>query len=63
MSKALARHGLLKTAKGRFTYAERFEGKRNKRFHVISHKILERDYDSTEADAPDDDDGYEEPQF
>jgi uncharacterized protein (DUF927 family) len=41
-SRALARHGMLKCAKGRFTYAERFEDKRNKRFHVITAKILTR---------------------
>ena len=52
-----AQHGMLKCAKGRFTYAERFEGERNKRFHVITAKILTRDYDRTPADDPDDDDG------
>ena len=57
VSRALARNGFLKTAKGRFTYAERFEGKRNKRFHVITAKILTSDYDHTDADLPDDDDG------
>jgi hypothetical protein len=40
VSRALARHGMLKCAKDRFTYAERFEDKRNKRFHVITAKIL-----------------------
>jgi hypothetical protein len=60
VSKALARHGMLKCAKGRFTYAERFEDKRNKRFHVITEKILTSDYDRTSADAPDDDDGLAE---
>ena len=38
---------------------ERFEGKRNKRFHVITAKILTNDYDATEADVPDDDDGLD----
>jgi hypothetical protein len=57
VSKALARHGMLKCAKGRFTYAERFEGERNKRFHVITEKILTSGYDKTPADDPDDDDG------
>jgi len=55
VSRALARHGMLKCAKGRFTYAERFEGERNKRFHVITEKILTRDYDKTPADEPDND--------
>jgi hypothetical protein len=57
VSRALARHGMLKCAKDRFTYAERFEDKRNKRFHVITAKILTRDYDRTPEDVPDDDDG------
>jgi uncharacterized protein (DUF927 family) len=60
VSRVLARHGFLKTSKGRFTYAERYQDKRNKRFHVIKAKILTSDYDRTEADAPDDDDGVEE---
>ena len=60
MSKALARHGLLKHAKGRLTYAERFQGKRDKRFHVITGKIVASDYDRTPEDAPDDDDGLAE---
>jgi putative DNA primase/helicase len=59
VSKALFQNGMLKCAKGRYTYAERFEDKRNKRFHVITSKILSRDYDWTEADAPDDDDGLD----
>jgi putative DNA primase/helicase len=60
VSKALARHGLLKHAKGRLTYAERFQGKRDKRFHVITGKIVASDYDRTPEDAPDDDDGLAE---
>jgi putative DNA primase/helicase len=60
VSKALARHGMLKCAKGRFTYAEPFEGKRNKRFHVVTAKILMTDYDRTPEEAPDDDDGVPE---
>jgi hypothetical protein len=36
---------------------ERFEDKRNKRFHVITAKILTSDYDRTAEEAPDDDDG------
>jgi hypothetical protein len=63
VSRALARHGMLKCAKGRFTYAERFEDKRNKRFHVITAKILASDYDRTPEDAPDDDDGVGERRF
>jgi putative DNA primase/helicase len=63
VSRALARHGMLKCAKGRFTYAERFEDKRNKRFHVITAKILASDYDRTPEDAPDDDDGVAERRF
>jgi putative DNA primase/helicase len=63
VSRALARHGMLKCAKDRFTYAERFEDKRNKRFHVINAKILTRDYDRTPEDAPDDDDGVAERRF
>ncbi len=63
VSRALARHGMLKCAKGRFTYAERFEDKRNKRFHVVTAKILNRDYDATAEDAPDDDDGVPERRF
>lgn len=51
---------MLKCAKGRYTYAERFGDKRNKRFHVITAKILISDYDRTEADVPDDDDGLDE---
>jgi putative DNA primase/helicase len=57
VSRALAQHGLLKHAKGRFTYAERFQAKRDKRFHVITGKIVASDYDRTPDDAPDDDDG------
>lgn len=60
VSKVLARHGMLKCAKGRYTYAERFGDKRNKRFHVITAKIVTSDYDATEADVPDDDDGVPE---
>jgi hypothetical protein len=30
---------MLKYAKGRFTYRERFEDMRNKRFHVLTAKI------------------------
>jgi putative DNA primase/helicase len=63
VSRALARHGMLKCAKDRFTYAERFEDKRNKRFHVITAKILTRDYDRTPGDIPDDDDGVAEIRF
>ena len=63
VSRALARLGMLKCAKGRFTYAERFEDKRNKRFHVIAAKILASDYDRTPEDAPDDDDGMPERRF
>jgi uncharacterized protein (DUF927 family) len=59
VSRALAQHGMLKCAKGRYTYAERYEGKRNKRFHVITAKILTNDYDATEADVPEDDDGLD----
>jgi putative DNA primase/helicase len=59
VSKALARHGMLKYPKGRYTYAERFGGERNKRFHVITAKILISDYDRTDADVPDDDDGLD----
>ena len=60
VSKALARHEMLKCAKGRFTYAERFEEKRNKCFHIITEKILTCDYDTTLEDDPDDDDGLAE---
>lgn len=60
VSRALATHGMLKCAKERFTYAERLEDKRNKRFHVITAKILTRDYDRTPEDIPDDDDGLAE---
>jgi len=60
VSRALARHGMLRCGKNRFTYVERFENKRNKRFHVITAKILTSDYDSTPEDAPDDDDGLPE---
>jgi hypothetical protein len=60
VSKALARHGILKRREPRFTYAERFENKRNKRFHVITAKILTNDYDSTPEEAADDDDGVPE---
>ena len=64
VSRALARHGMLKCGKGRFTYAERFEDKRNKRFHVVTAKILTTDYDTTPEDVPDDDDGVpERPHF
>ena len=63
VSRALARHGMLKCAKGRYTYAEPFEDKRNKRFHVINAKILTRDYDRTPGDIPDDDDGVGERRF
>lgn len=63
VSRALARHGMLKCAKDRFTYAERFEDKRNKRFHVITAKILTRDYDRTPGDVPEDDDGVPERRF
>ena len=63
VSRALAKHGMLKCATGRFTYAERFENKRNKRFHVITAKILASDYDRTPEDAPDDDDGVAERRF
>jgi putative DNA primase/helicase len=63
VSRALARHGILKCSKGRFTYAERFENKRNKRFHVITAKILTRDYDTTPEDVPDDDDGLSDRRF
>jgi hypothetical protein len=63
VSRALARHGILKCAKDRFTYIERFEGKRNKRFHVIIAKILMRDYDRTPEDDPDDDDGVPKRRF
>ena len=51
---------MLKCRAPRFTYIERFEDKRNKRFHVITAKILTSDYDSTPEDAPDDDDGVPE---
>jgi putative DNA primase/helicase len=61
VSRALAQHGMLKCAKGRYTYAERFEGKRNKRFHVVTAKIVTNDYDRTDADTPDDDDGLDVP--
>jgi putative DNA primase/helicase len=57
VSRVLARHGMLKCAKNRYTYAERYEGKRNKRFHVITAKILTNDYDATAADVSEDDDG------
>jgi hypothetical protein len=60
VSRALARHGLLKCSKGRFSYVERFEGERNKRFHVITAKVQTTDYDHTPEDAPDDDDGVPE---
>jgi uncharacterized protein (DUF927 family) len=63
VSRALAKHGMLRYAKGRFTYPERFEDKRNKRFHVITAKILTRDYDRTPEDVPDDDDGLGERRF
>ena len=63
VSRALARHGMLKCAKGRYTYAEPFEDKRNKRFHVITAKILTRDYDRTPGDVPDDDDGAPKRRF
>lgn len=56
VSKAMARNGMLKCVKGRHTYAEHFEGKRNKRFHVVTARILTHDHDWTEADEPDDDD-------
>jgi hypothetical protein len=59
VSRVLARQDMLKCVKGRYTYAERYEGKRNKRFHVITAKILTNDYDATEADAPEDDDGLD----
>ena len=53
VSRALARHGMLKCAKDRFTYAERFEDKRNKRFHVITAKILtHRDRGPDGPDGP-----------
>jgi hypothetical protein len=55
VSRALARHGMLKHNKGRFTIPERFHNERNKRFHVITAKILTHDYDSTPEDVPDDD--------
>jgi uncharacterized protein (DUF927 family) len=60
VSKVLARHGLLKLArhergKARYTYKELFGGKRNKRFHVLTARILSHDYDSTEADEEPDD--------
>lgn len=60
VSRALARHGMLKCGKNRFTYRERFENKRNKRFHVITAKILTNDYDSTPDEAADDDDDVPE---
>ena len=63
VSRALARHGMLKCTEGRFTYVERFENKRNKRFHVITAKILTSDYDRTPeeaAEAADDDGGVPE---
>lgn len=63
VSRALARHGILKCAKDRFTYAERFEDQRNKRFHVIRAKTLTRDYDRTPEDVTDDDDGLAERRF
>jgi putative DNA primase/helicase len=59
VSRALAQHGMLKCAKGRYTYVERFEDKRNKCFHVITAKILTNDYDATDDDVPDDDDGLD----
>ena len=46
--------------KARFTSIERFEDKRNKRFHVITAKILTNDYDRTPEEAADDDDGAAE---
>ena len=60
VSRALARHGMLKFQKGRFTSAERFQGERNKRFHIPTAKILTTDYDRTPEDVPDDDDGVPE---
>ena len=63
VSRALAEHGMLKCAKDRYTYAEPFEGERNKRFHVIRAKILVSDYDRTPEDTPDDDDGVGERRF
>jgi putative DNA primase/helicase len=60
VSRALERHEMLKCAKGRFTYAERFQDKRNKRFHIITAKVLTSDYDRTPEDEPDDNDGVPE---
>jgi hypothetical protein len=60
VSRALERHEMLKRGKGRFTYAERFQDKRDKRFHVITAKVLTSDYDRTPEDEPDDNDGVPE---
>ena len=57
VSKALGRHGMLNYRAPRFTYIERFEGDRNKRFHVITAKVLTSDYVSTPEEAAGDDDG------
>jgi hypothetical protein len=54
---------MLKCSKHRFTYIERFEDKRNKRFHVLTARILNRDYDATPEDVPDDDDGVPQRKF
>jgi uncharacterized protein (DUF927 family) len=57
VSKALARVGALKIAGDRLTCAETFEGKRNKRFRVITAKILnvypEEQSDDDVAEEPD----------